>query len=336
MIAEHTRRRPSIVTVLVMLVILGAVEAGARLAEPRVFSAPQWGSRPSDTKVAQIQELAAGRGADIVFLGSSAVEVGVDPAVFLAGAEDDLSAYNASITGASPRVLEAWASELVFPLLEPSIVVIGLTSRDMNDEGLDQERVYHQYLDSPGRLHYLGEPSLLDDIEWEALNASALLRVRSAMRSPSEFVASLSYPGNGAPRVTELGRVSTPSDWTYSVSDEFREDLTMRSLQNYHVGGVELDALTAIVQQAHDRGAVVYLVEMPVVAEDYYPLHPNGATDVAEFEAVLADYVASQPVVWLDSAPGAWDRSFFGDPLHMNSAGTERFSRWLAEVIETH
>lgn len=331
---SSTRRFGPAVAVLVaaVLVLVGA-EAAARVIEPRVGAVPRWADADTDLEVEQMRALSADGGADVVFLGSSIVNVGIDPDAFVANSDWATSAYNASLSAASPRLLELWAAEVVLPLLEPKVVVIGLSSRSLNANGENQQLAYDRYTDSIGRAEHLGEASVGQSLQFNAEGLSALARIRGEIRSPSSFLSKIGAGGNEGSPITNDGYDARLRDRTYGVSAGFRERMTENVLNDYEVGGEELAAVERLIESAERAGAAVYVVDMPVVAADYVPLHPRGSEDHEMYEAAfdaLSDYERLEARTAMAMAG---DPSLHADPLHLNAKGADLLAEWLATAI---
>jgi hypothetical protein len=331
---QATPRRigPAIATVLVVLVVLAVAESTSRVLEPRVAAEPQWGSADIDLKVEQMEQLAAVGGVDVVFLGSSIVNTGIDPAAFVEHSPWATSAYNASMPAASLRVLERWAAEVAFPMLTPRTVVIGMSSRALNDNGTNQQKAYDRYIDSRGRALHLGTATIAQRLQSTLEASSALFRVRSQMRLPFTFVKNIKAGPRGS-TVTDLGYQTHLSKHRYESSRAFRRRMTSRVLNNYAVGGEELAALDAIVDAAISQGAEVYVIDMPVVESAYVGMHPRGAKDYADYEAAFARLAFDDRLQWASATSVAEHTRFFADPLHLNAKGARRLVRWMAKTV---
>ena len=323
---------PAIVTLVAALVVLLVAEGASRVVEPRVPVQTRWGSADIDLKVEQMERLSADGGVDVVFLGSSIVNSGVDPAAFVKQSPWATSAYNASMAAASPRVLERWAAEVVFPMLTPKTVVIGLSSRALNDNGANQQEAYDRYIHSRGRALYLGTATIAQRLQ-SALEASlALFRLRGQIRLPFTFVKNIKA-GPRPSTITDLGYQTHLSKHRYESSRAFRKRMARRVLNNYAVGGEELAALDAIVDAAISQGAEVYVIDMPVVESDYVGMHPHGATDYADYEAAFARLAVDDRLQLASATSVAEDTRFFADPLHLNARGARRLVRWMAKTV---
>jgi hypothetical protein len=319
-------------TVAAILAVLLLAEGAMRMVEARVDTPVAWGSRILDEKVDQIKELSTRGGVDVVFIGSSIVDVGIDPAKFVQRSNWAESAYNASVSAASPRVLEAWAEEVVLPLLKPKVMVIGLSSRALNDNGANQQAAFDRYINSSGRADHLGIAGLDRKIEAAIEAGSSLFRLRGELRSPHTFVENVTTETQG-PSVTRLGYQRRLRNNDYEVTREFRERISGKVLNDYAVGGDELTALRGMIDTALAMGVSVYVVDMPVVEEDYIGLHPQGAADHALYEAALAELARDERFITASARDVVPLTDSFADPLHLNARGSRLLARWLATTI---
>jgi hypothetical protein len=183
-----------------------------------------------------MQELSSEGGVDVVFLGSSMVDVGIDPETFVENSDWAEVAYNAALSSASLGLIEVWANEVVFPLLQPRVVVIGISSRELNDNGLAQQQSHDRYMESIGRAEYLGELSIKQGLELAAEDVSALYRLRKLIRVPGDF-ADLLLGTTKDNTITEYGYETRMNDRRYQVSEIER----VLSLNDYQgLGGRDL------------------------------------------------------------------------------------------------
>src|SRR5690606_1104514 len=77
------------------------------------------------------------------------------------------------------------------------------------------------------------------------------------------------------------------------VSDPGHLEQERRALEGYELDGPELQALRRLVRDLKADGVRVILVNMPVLSEEYDPLHENGRADheayLAAFDRVCAE-----------------------------------------------
>lgn len=306
--------------VLSCLLVLGVAEGAARVASSRVPEQTEWGIDRYDAKVAHMRSVEA---ADVVFLGSSTVEVGIDPVLVLDGDERFSHGYNAALQAAPLRLTEAWAADVVVPELSPKRAVIGLASIDFNSQGFDHGDVADRYLGSRGHREAaaLGRTPATVLSDW-----SALYRYRTVLRRPSNWsqiaggaptLAAAQFDGSGRDTSRDLidYRVA-PGDWARN---------TAQALNSYRSDTEETEALVRMVRRLQAGGVEVVLVSMPVLDDDL-PMNPG----YGEFDAFVVGLGEELGVPVLVPPDDVVVETHFGDPLHLNGAGTAELSTWLA------
>lgn len=323
-----SRGRWKVVALVVVGVLLGA-ELAARVIEPMVPSTQGWPSAQMASKVDQMMDLAAKSiDIDVVFLGSSSMDQALNPISFNTN-DAGLVAYNASFNGASLRSMELWAQEVVVPTLNPELVVLGLTTRELNDEGRTHGALFEQLASSTGLRRHVGTETMNPMILAEDL--SALLRIRTALRKPYTF--GLRLLGRNDGEVVSLPgpfglRVPEDRDFSYDFGDQWRDEWRSEDMLNFTMGGVEFETLERMVDELTSQGRRVVLIPLPV-SPDYALVQPGGAASMSEFRALLSNVANShgqeliEPLVEFKS-------DAFRDPAHLGPVAAEEFSIMVA------
>lgn len=327
---QLSKRRWQLAALATVATLLTA-EIGAAALEPRLPEPMVWPSTQVAAKVAQMDELAKnGSKVNVVFLGSSVVEQGINPLSF--NSAGDLLAYNAALNGASPQSLELWAKEVVFPRLDPQVVVIGLTSRDLNDGGLSQQQFFTHLQTSDG-FRRLSRPQGFARWLEAAAETSAFWRIRSLLRQPGSTLIDLLGRGkSNRPGPGPFGAESpTTGATTYNASTNWRRFWTNRHFNDFSLGGQELEALKRLVQDSLDQGREVVVVEMPI-HDDYLDVQPNGEAAVNQFQALVEKTLSgsSAELINLTHGFGATD---FRDPAHLTPDAAGRLGVSLAARV---
>jgi hypothetical protein len=314
------RHRPFVVLAAALAVVVVA-ELAARTATTDLPD--DWGLERVGTKVEQIASLGA---TEVVLLGDSTMDVGVDPVLLLEAGPDLETAYNASVPTGSPRFWRLWAEEVVAPGLAPQLVVIGLNSLAFNDSGTFRAEVRGRYEESPGRRRLVGETEgpAVRLCRW-----SALCRHRAELRAPGTW-----FDAAPAGAITPLGHDTTTAPVAYQVPEDYRRRLTERVLVDYSVGGAEVAALAELVALLRARGAAPVFVEMPVVEADHVPMHPRGTEDYEAYREAVAAAAGRLEVEVLTPPSDLFTREMFADPIHLNRRGTVVLSTWLATSLQ--
>ena len=327
---SKSRRWAVIAGVIVVCVVVA--EVTARTLEPLLPAADRWPTDQTAAKADQIARLAAdGSPIDVVFLGSSVVVQGVDPVAFN-DAPADLTSYNAALDGASMRSVEAWSRDVVFPSLDPRAVVIGLTTRDLNDRGVSQQEFYRSLTASSGFRDHKPK-SGADWLFGQIANRSALLRIRPFLRQPGTMLQGVLGKDSEAALLPGPFGAAPIDDhaFAYDSSESWRNFWRTRHFNDFTMGGHELSALQALIQLALEQERLVFLVEMPF-HDDYLSVQPNGRTEVERLHDLLAtlNYGAGVELIALADSYGP---EVFRDPAHLNPTGAAALAAELAAHV---
>ena len=318
-------RRPGARTVAIVVAVLVATELVARVLSGGLPN-PDWNFAQTDRKVGEMEAMAAaGETADVVLIGNSSVN-----AAFVT---DDLEArsglgtfFNAGLDGSSMRQTEHWTLNVVVPLIAPDTVVIGLPSRDHNDASSSNAEVFDKYLNSRGRARFLGEETTGQQVQRAASRASALVRISPFLRDPASLVTQYNPDGPDTGEFVLPGEEYNPRPLDVTRTRE-------RALNDYTLGGVELDALTRLVEQLKSQDIEVVVVEMPFVAEDYLDMHPNGVADYDAYRRMVAEFTSENDLTYVDLTEYPWPTDEFYDFLHVNSTGIAIVNAMVADAL---
>ncbi len=313
------------------LVVALLFELGARVLErwfidtPDGFNVPMIGGQ-----VEAMEAKAADGGAEVVVLGSS-VAGGVDPDLL-----DEVSdAYDGAFTlwsaGAGAQSMELLYEHLAAPILDPEVVVLTVSSRELNALGDGLGRNYRSLLTSPALQERSGGGSWLQQLDRWAAERSALFRVRPVVRDPGRFYLAL-QAGQGDPdaRPWEVWN-DPPVGWDGSEQHAAQE---RRALESYRLEGPELEAMERLVRTIRDEGRRVVVATMPVYEPVYDTYSQRGAADREAFEAAMAGLCEELEVECLDVAAAGWERAEFANANHVNDVGTPRLTRLVAEALD--
>lgn len=310
---------------LIALAVVLVVELVARVLSSGLPN-PDWNFPQTDRKVGEMEALAAnGETASVVLVGNSSVN-----AAFVT---DDLEAqsglgtfFNAGLDGSSMRLTEDWTLNVVVPLIAPDTVVIGLTSRDLNDASSSNAEVFDKYLTSRGRARFLGEETVGQRVQRALSGVSALVRISPFIRDPASLVTQYNPDGPNTGEFILPGEEYNPRPLDVTRTRE-------RALNDYTLGGIELESITRLVDKLEGQGIEVVVVEMPYVAEDYLDLHPNGLDDYLDYRTTVAAFTDAQNLPYVDLTDYPWTTAEFYDFLHVNSTGIDIVNTMLAEAL---
>jgi hypothetical protein len=195
-------RRLRIALALTLAVLLTA-EVGVRLVEDRLLPPPDWYTPEYGIKQEQMDDLEDGGGSSIVFIGSSVIDTTLDPAGLTA--PGDRPAYNAGLIGANLEMVDRWSELVVEPALRPDVVVLGVSSRDVNRNGAALETQTPGFYRLPAMRRLLGRESIPEQIERRAGELSRLVRYRTVLRRPLESIGRYDGPDRNLPMNDDRG-----------------------------------------------------------------------------------------------------------------------------------
>jgi hypothetical protein len=318
------RRAILVVAVIAVMLVIG--ELGVRALDSRLPRALVWQSAEAEDKVDRMDTLAAAGGVDMVFVGSSLVNAGVDPKLFA----DDITAYNAALSAAVPQLTDPWTVDVVFPRLHPKVLVVGVSSFDFSDNA-SATAFYNAFAQSLGGREAIGADDVLDDADRWMHDHSALWAHKFDLRDPATTLDALR--GKNPPDDPLVQQVEPTGHTIYKGHGAFnnRPDAGP-PIGNWSVGTKNPGAHVALIAAAKAQGIKVVLVDMPVT-DEYIARHPHGSEDFATYLDRLRELGASTgtPVLEFDSIR---DHSLFADIVHLNATGATAFTPQLMAAIE--
>nr|MDQ3294752.1 hypothetical protein [Actinomycetota bacterium] len=270
------RRSRAVRLLLTVVCVLLVAEGTVRALESRLPPAPLWDTDEYPQKIEQMDALAAAGGAGTVLLGSSVMDVSVDPAAL--APVDGRPAYNAGLIGATPFIVDIWSRYLVELTLQPSVVVIAVSSRDVNINGIGLESSDGRFLDAPAVKDLLGDQTLFDEVEWALSQGSALVRNRLLLRRPLESIFGYDAPDRNATEISPGGMETHLLATNYRDDEVVRDFFRREPLRSFEISANQVDALRRLATRLRENGARVVILDVPVT-EDYIELHPQGAAD---------------------------------------------------------
>jgi hypothetical protein len=268
-----------------------------------------------------------GHSVPVVFAGSSMMASGIDPNAFTARAGID--SYNAAVAGPGMTGLRPWVRDLTQPLLSADTVVLGIQSRELNDE----ERVIAHFHDvlmrSPG--FDLATPrSIADHVETWLDRSSAFFRNRRAFRTPVTL-----FEQRVGQRSHSVGRrgVRRQEDrfYRHRLKLDGREagvparnpgPRDLAPPDAFSIGGSQLDALEALASELARRDVRLVVIAMPVTRDyrlSFPPIRRRFFTALGE----LSDKHGITVIDAQDAFP--WFGPF-RDPIHLDVEGRSALS----------
>jgi hypothetical protein len=283
-----------------LIVTLAAAEGLVRVIEDRLPAGTQWPSVETDVKFHRLSELSD---ADVVFLGSSITEAAIDPSAFVQKSRAE-SAFNSGLPFSTPFSNEWWLSEVVLEVVDPELVVIGLTAWS-GGSGASGD----------GLLQGLRSTPTTADRGWSALvDRAGLLSewdARAAEDRTSDFI-------------TEFGHQTGYYD--RSIDDAEPLDLPLGpSLMPED----EADAVGRMIERLRDEGIKAIVMIEP----GRYP-GDNGGIDYDRYIDSVMSHQSEWDVPVIDTFHMKWERGWFADMAHFNRRGTEEFTSFIAQTID--
>lgn len=331
---ERPRRRfapgrfPMVLAGILASLLIG--ELAIRVAAPHIQPPLVWSSWEAQNKVAAMDRLAKRGGASVVFFGTSQINADVDPVTFSAARNDPRPSFNAALNGSDSLLHAAWGLRVVVPRLKPSVVVLGLTSRDLNDNG--QNKVFARFRNSKAGKQVLRRESLTDKADRIASKWSHLIKYRTVLRKPVTVVRGGDEQEKNA-GVSEYGVLEALR--IYDVDHYDTKGFVQRTrdtLVNFSVGGREEQALRRLVRGMEREGITVVLVDMPVT-KDMVALHTRGQKDYDAYKAALRKVIEDEKPLAVDLTDDFTSTEEFADPGHLRPVGRTRLTAMLAEQI---
>jgi lysophospholipase L1-like esterase len=329
----HSRRWRLALLGAVAVVVVAGAELGARALAPYLDEPLVWGDRATQVKAAQIDARGC---ADVVVVGNSMARDGIQPTVL--GDELGVEAYNAALDAAGPTLVDRWLSDEVVPGLDPTTVVLAVSSIDLNGGSAAAAAAAESYDSS-----IMGRDDLVGRLGAWATEHSDLVRYRTELRQPTvvwdalgrarrdepaEHTSVAGIPGIIGPDGEGLSR-RTLTFTGESVSAAFARD---QLLNDFSIGSAQVQSTRELLTDLDDDGIDVVVVILPVT-DEYVELHPHGADDVEAFLGAIDDVATDTGVRVVDLHDASYDHDLFADTHHLTAAGGERLSPELADAL---
>lgn len=313
--------------------IFAMLEIGIRVMAPSLPEPNNFPHNNMEAKYSQMIDIAA-RGEDVAvaFVGSSPVDDGFDPEIFNRSS-DGLTSFNASIPGGvSTKAWRWWTNEVILPVLKPEVVVIGVSSVDVNSGHPD--RFWGPLTTSGG---YRDVQSARDGGSVQRITRFleqnvAVLRYRSVLRNPVQLIADFGADRPEALVVGPYGGKLPIPDVQYNNSEARLTGLREAFLRTFQLDGPNLDELVGLIEDLEAQSIPVLVVNMPVT-EDYIRIHPGGESEYQEYVATLASISRSHGSEFVDLGQSGLPTDLFEDPFHLNADGAEILSTELARML---
>lgn len=344
------RKLTSFRWLLLLLVFLSVGELLLRVpAVANVLPNPAprlWHALLVQDKLDYLAEAAESHRVDVLFVGNSTTQAGVNPTMFDATVSDTartitgnmemergVGSFNASIEGLPP-----FGTELFLPIYLkralPATIIYGVTPQDLNANS-------PWAMDVTERLTH--SPMVLAESErgWRGWFLGRLLRYSELFRYRPILMqvfmtGTLHDDASEDVYFDRQGHDAIDRRLADLTTDQRTHLYNKAGVLNYSVNGVQQDALRRTVAEAQARGIQIVLVNMPL-ADDYYHNFDN-VSDYEQYMTALTHLAAEADIpLWnmegtdptFDYQPFSDDE--FADLNHLNANGAERLSTLLAQ-----
>lgn len=313
---------------LAALALVLVFEAGGRIvASQSTFNDDLLPRLLTEHRINAASRETAGIDTEILFFGSSNAGADFDPKMV-----PDQKAYDLWWAGAGTDTIAAFGEAFGTPLFDPETVVIGVTSRELNDSRFSDNAAVFSDVERSLAWRRVARRDALTRVELATSRVSVLVRHRSYLRRPTSWVAWMFNDVEAEGLTTdETGRLTRYRDRPEPLITP--EDIARESeaLADYEVGGPQTQGLRRVLDAFEGRRVV--LVFLPVSNEDYAPLHPNGMADIDAARAVAEETANEAGAEFLDLSELGDDRTLFGDANHMNQKGSEILTQMVLEYL---
>lgn len=327
------------------LVVLLLAEGTVRLISGHLPPPTSGDTQELVIKKEQMEALAEQGQVEVAFLGNSTMDAGLDATRFGQTSTAFDTAYNAALLGIPLDTQARWFGEVVLPILDPQVVVLGMNPVDVLQSYYTEGElaVVNASFHSRFREIEQGPAAAINRV---AYDDSYLIRYRGSLRAPFHVVEAA---WNTATFQEPQGIWSRPDGFfdrnvaadgasllyrgrTFDgeVSDKLVDDL-QRTLDSDLREG-RIDRLVDQVEEAgHDPVVVIPPVSLSILSQ-----HGIEAARWREVAAQIASEAQRRDVPVVDFSTVDYPDSAFSDPMHLNAAGTERFTDELAAAIDQH
>jgi len=310
-----------------LLLRIPAVQAALPAPAPSLWHAPL-----VEDKVEYLRNFGASHNVDVLFIGNSTTQAGIDPATFDAvrsaiGAGG--SSFNASIEGVPPSVNKEFL-RMYLRFVKPQTVLIGLTAQDLNANSpwardMDDRAGHSINLQAGAR------DSLMGYVLAFLLDNSELFRYRYVLHQM--LLRGGSYPPHPDVYFDARGFHAIDRSLADFSPSERLQAQNRAGVLNYNPQGEQADALKEMIATIRSHGAQAVLVNMPL--SDHYYANFDSPDDYQIYRDALQRLADGLAVPLWDSEALPEENQFgdseFGDLNHLNKVGAERMSAMLAQ-----
>lgn len=318
-----------ILLILMAELVLRLPFVNSRLPSPEYTL---WHATLIQAKLDYLKAFETNRGIDVLFVGNSTVQSGIDPQVFdqIRDHAGNLGgSFNGAIEGLPPYGVELFF-EIYTRYSRPKVIIYGVTPQDLNSNSPWAQDVTRRVKESTMAVAESRRgPSGL--INRYLLEHSYLFRYRFLLHQ-------MLITGKVTPPPTDIyfnSRGFHPIEHRLSDVPKDQRDgyINRAGVLNYSTEGEQLDSLIGLVEYCREHDIQLILVNMPL-AKDYFanfdsPL--DYETYLTTLDAVSDKYNVPLWEMENPTGNGGFTDSDFADFNHLNHVGAKKLSTLLAE-----
>jgi hypothetical protein len=328
-IVEATTGHRWLKLLAIVIVLVLIAELLTRLIDSHLPAPLQWDTYETQRKVQQIDALAQKGGADMVYVGSSIVDVGIDPATVDRQFGRRVTSYNAGLVSSIPRMTTDWTEDVVVPKLHPKVVVLGLSSYDLGAEDPNRTVFLNSYLASSGARQVMHTNDPIQNVNQWLGQHSALWFHKAQLRDPATVLHALE--GHTPAQDPEAAAVAPDGRQTLGQYTRYNPNISV-DLQGWRLGSKDIDAVRQLIAFDSARHITTVLVDMPVTKQlvDQMP-HGESSYRVFTNEVAAIGSATHSPVL---NDADIRDQALFYSDVHLNHTGAELFSIALGDALK--
>lgn len=347
-----THRTPASVRLLAFCIVaLLVAEVGTRLVDEHL-PAPAFEDRDEEvvTKRDQMRSLAPD-GAQLVFLGASGVDAGIDPVTFDEHSTRFDRSYNAALIGTSLTYQEDWIDDLVLEDTGAEVAVVGLSPLEVvpavaplffpRAEAVTPAQEEVLEIHARSRFDAL-DTGILATTERHAERRSELVRYRASLRSPrlvaDAIMSTLTGDGPRQP-LTLAGPPGEPNTATGQTRLFFERQMgtvaprLVAGLNEGLAGSIQFDRIGVALDELRDQVQDVF-VFLPPIALDALRSAGTDVTRYLDVRDTMVDDLAAGGYQVVDFTEEPFAPELFSDPLHLNEEGSVLLSQQVAFAVD--
>jgi hypothetical protein len=264
---------------------------------------------------------------DCIFLGSSLVWLGFDPAVFedafMRETGQEIKCFNLGIE-TLPTSAAAALADYVIQQYHPWLLIYGTSARDyaIHAQADDTKAI----LETPWLRQNLGYSSFDGFLYTHSFAIRYLKHVKSLVQLDADSLRAAYVAKDDLSGFLPKTRPALDEHFQAGAID------AAKWIEHYEIQEENLLGLVEMIN-GYGNDVQVLVVEMPL-SQDYYEYFANGKIDYERFVNQIDTLLQSQNNYLVKTShrnlipvEGWWDRS------HMNAIGARVFSTWLGEQI---